>query len=247
MSTTETTINEKPILFSTQMVQAILDGRKTQTRRVMNLNEYDDHYLDGCEAYRYPIDLNELGLECPYGQPGDELWVRETWRPIGWDCENPYYKIEYKTSDEVAIHDQLYPPENPKDLDLHLSLYDELTEKNCPKNEAGNFPTEEIKKRLAWKPSIHMPRGASRIQLTVTDIRVERVKNISFKDAEAEGIKKLAEPDTWKCYGSDCKACSSAIESFHSLWDSINADRGYGWEVNPWCWCVSFEVQNIKQ
>ena len=155
-------------------------------------------------------DLNEeyypgtkLQHVSPYGQPGDQLWVRESWayHPDGKDKE-----ILYRATD---------------------SGWDD--------NNTG----------LRWKPSIHMPRWASRIQLEVTDVRVERVQEISEEDAKAEGI---SDGGCLNCgNSSDPEACGCDYpkpdfrDSFANLWDSINAKRGYSWESNPYVWVVEFE------
>ncbi|MDZ7658058.1 hypothetical protein [Fodinibius sp.] len=256
------TKTEKPILFSTEMVQAILDGRKTVTRRVIKADEkghvcrggtcielHEEYGLvwrpyGGSPLREYP-DPEEY---CPYGYPGQELWVRESWRPIAWDCDRAYWKIQYKTGDEVVFHDQLYPPENPKDQDLHLRLHDELKEKGAPEldREEGGWSTETIKEHLAWKPSIHMPRGASRIQLKVEDIRVERVQDITEGDIEKEGAD-IHWRRNLSYVNVDSHVKPSPTKWFRELWDQINADRGYPWESNPWVWVVEFSIKNIKE
>lgn len=179
-------MSERQIIFSTPMVKAILDGRKTQTRRVVKpqAEKYNSVLLK--PYIIYPCDnIYEFGdfcepIKCPYGQPGDVLWVRETWTEI----EN---RILYKS-------------------DLYNESCGELT--------------------IKWKPSIHMPRKYARIFLEVTNIRVERVQDITNDDAKAEGIIR---PD--ELY----------IAQFPALWNSINDKRGFGWSVNPWVWVVEFK------
>lgn len=187
-------VKERPILFSGEMVRAILDGRKTQTRRVCK-HQWEGSTLLGPEYYEpvvigsdgqerpgreiygaYDLD-GEFGCKCPY-RPGMELWVRETWRPS---------QVEGKAWYAATC---------------------------------GNESHER------WKPSIYMPRWASRIQLRVTDVRVERVQEISEMDALAEGI--------------ELDGNETPFSQFVSLWDSINASRGFGWVVNPWVWVVEF-------
>lgn len=187
---------EKPILFSGEMVRAILDGRKTQTRRVIKpqprfdrmgltdasfVNTYD-------ETWAYPNVCPEKYYKCPYGKPGDLLWVRETWRESEshtWaGCQN-LDAIHYK-----ADHDE-------PDAD------------GC------------------WRPSIHMPRWASRITLEVTNVRVERLQDILVEDSLKEGM--------------DHNPMNCPRMEFAQLWNSINEKRGYGWETNPWVWVVEFE------
>lgn len=207
-----------PILFSTEMVKALLDGRKTQTRRLNGLenqNEnpsrwelagavYDPAWDEGgwksCCDFQ-TLDKSVMSMaECPYGQPGDILWVRETFRPIEQDFGVPRY--EYKASEKINIRDK-------------------------------------------WKPGIHMPKIAARIFLKVTDVRIERLTDISNEDAIAEGIHEY-EDGTYKNYfkkkglrESDGCECWMPIASYQSLWCSINGVES--WDADPWVWVISFE------
>lgn len=184
-------MKERPILFSGEMVRAILDGRKTQTRRVV---KPQPNLLRWCpiQSGRYDGWDDEHGnpYPCPYGVPGDQLWVRET----------------------CLIHCK------PRRLE--------------PKGEVvykADFP-DEATAEPGWNPSIFMPRWASRIQLEITNIRVERVQNISIPDAVAEGIRVITDPE-----------CPEPDERYRVLWDTINAKRGYSWETNPWVWVIEFK------
>lgn len=170
---------ELPILFNTDMVQAILDGRKTVTRR----------------ALKHPFEVHPNGFItkprgnerlCPYEppyQPGDILYVRETWNK----CGNGYrYKADWQKDDIADI--------------------------------------------TKWKPSIHMPKEAARLWLKVTDVRVERLQEITPEDAKKEGTKKQFLP--------------LVVDEFRDIWDSTirksDLDR-YGWDANPWVWVIEFE------
>ena len=208
-------MKERPILFSGAMVRAILDGRKSQTRRVIkdfaikrlsNRHEFatsGPHQLSMKETPGYAyVELDSgalVGLPCPYGQPGDRLWVRETFRVI-----------DGQSQDAIAI-DYRSDPE----------------EKWC---RIGDFLGDGKK----WTPSIHMRREYSRIMLEITNVRVERLQDISNKDCIEEGVADLSIPlrpglSMWRsCYAD--------------LWDSINAARGYGWDVNPWVWVIEFRM-----
>jgi hypothetical protein len=197
-------MKERPIMFSGAMVRSIIDGRKTQTRRVMRIqptvvrhwanvetNGVRWTWPNGDEAtYADRPDViasyteRDFWKHCPYGQPGDRLWVRETWGKLdmGSAC--------HRADDESAT---------PAD---------------------GR-----------WRPSIHMPRWASRLTLEVTDVRVQRLREISEEDARAEGVDAPT-PDMPSLTGRF---------RFECLWDSINGERpGCSWENNPWVWCVSF-------
>jgi len=197
-------MTDRPILFSAEMVRAILDGKKTQTRRKMSVQPWPDalvtveHYhptvIDrhgdmqpGKEIFGAHWDDGECGLRCRYGATGDQLWVRETWAGHAPG-------IDY-AADFAVI---------------------------CPP-QAG-----------PWRPSIHMPRWASRITLRITDIRVERLQDISEDDARAEGCPYPAERA-----GRFVDRDETAKTWFKSLWNSING-RG-AWEENPWVWVVAFE------
>lgn len=188
-------MKKRPILFNGEMVRAILDGRKTQTRRVMKV---PPKMVDGVGIV-YESD------KCPYGQAGDRLWVRETW---GTNPGNEHVK----PSDFVHNGAHIYY----KADDIKM-----------------NWQVER------WRPSIHMPRWASRITLEVTNVRVERVQDISARDIRAEGIDlTISEKNTVHAYH-----VKSYLQShFRRLWDSINAKRGYSWDSNPWVWVVEFKV-----
>lgn len=164
-------MKERPIIFSTPMIQAILEGRKTQTRRVVKYRPYaqDDA----------PVHLHE----CPYGVPGDRLWVREAWG-------QGYFTPPGDDTTEGAIH----------------------------------YRATELDAHVTWKPSIFMPRWASRITLRITKVRVERVQNITGKDAIAEGVE--------------------SVDQYRKLWNSLNAKRDYGWDENPRVWVIEFRRVN---
>lgn len=178
-------MNEKPILFSGEMVRAILDGRKKMTRRVVK-------GLPQITSDR--VDMGKTGGLCfvgghlvnvPY-QAGQRLWVRETWAD--------------PTNNRIAVY-----------------------------RADGATAFQGMK----WKPSIFMPRWACRLELVVTAVRVERLQDISDKDAVKEGCfnqSKLSPKEDYSFRGG-----------FRALWDSLNEKRGYGWDSNPWVWVVEFE------
>lgn len=211
-----TAIKEHPILFSGEMVRAILAGRKTVTRRVVKPQPPDgwspvvEHYCpveisaDGEEApgpLCFGASDEEFGVRCPYGEPGDRLWVREAWRRT---CDTDALGcVQYK-ADGAALH---YLCDNGGEGDP--------TELAGP---AGKLWDEDAAK---WRPSIHMPRWVSRILLEVKSVQVERLQEITEADAEAEGFERR--------------------EHFIRLWDQLNASRGCSWESNPWVWRVEFK------
>ncbi|CNI60558.1 hypothetical protein [Yersinia bercovieri] len=198
-------MNEKPILFNSEMVNAILSGRKTQTRRIMG-NQPAGQDLEAVHV-RHNDDFNfqwygNLGessyFPCPLGKPGDQLWVREAFA-TGLCTEST---LAYR-----ATH-------KPEDL------------------EEGWGET------IKWTPSIHMPRWASRINLLITGVRVERLNDISEQDARAEGVK------AWRGPAEELVGGKLA---FFELWDSIYGQKeGENWQANPWVWVIEFERMEAK-
>jgi hypothetical protein len=208
-------VKERPILFSGEMVRAILDGRKTVTRRVVKFNAAGRLKLPGSHKNWHRDDPDAVKA-CPYGQPGDRLWVRETWAA-------------------AAIYDEMAPKEMPEDA--------------VPWFREGFIPPIDERPNFSrpgrWRPSIHMPRWASRLTLEVTGVRVERLRDIRDDGCEAEGIEILDRGDVsvgaleLKNGG---KRYSTARGLFAGLWDSLNAKRGFGWDKNPWVWVVEFKI-----
>ena len=204
-------MRERPILFSSPMVRAILSGRKTQTRRVVKgqaLDWLNDGFTPGFVAdYQ-----NRL---CPYGQPGDRLWVREAFG-IGYDDGNGGLSaIPWTGSDPQRDGTVVY---------------------------RADFNEEPDEPRRPWKPSIHMPRWASRILLEVTGVRVERLQDISEEDAAAEGIhfdRTVPFNGPWFIEPSDPQGYLLASSCYEALWDQINGPGS--WDANPWVWGVEFK------
>lgn len=200
-----TSIKERPILFSAPMVRAILEGRKSVTRRALKVQPHIDASGNFCVGqYNYGQDLdgtpmtrNFVRSHCPYGQPGERLWVRETFNSSA-DCRPPVA--------EPFIY--------AADL-----------------NSDGR-----TKWAAKWKPSIHMPRVASRILLEITAVRVERLQAISRADIRAEGLEcppELASDDVSPNYRDWYP------KAWRELWESINGTDS--WNANPWVWVVEFK------
>jgi hypothetical protein len=206
-------MTDRPILFRAEMVRAILYGRKTQTRRIMKpqpsfnsggpILDYGGGELDYVEPHWV------FPKTCKYGKPGDTLWVRETWGAV-WPADEPVplkqCEIEYRADLPPGCTDR--PGKWPAD--------------------EGSGP--EVPK---WRFSIHMPRWASRITLRITDIRVERVRDISEEDAIQEGVTPLDYAAHHVAAG-----CGARI-AFEQLWNTINGPGA--WDENPWVWAISFE------
>jgi len=199
-------IKERPILFNGEMVKAILEGRKTQTRRIIKPQPIyfaHDGTLASADAHCHPFYKKQRGIK-QYCEIGDRLWVRESWaidqcgrrvslKKEAWSKGWPIKRLRYCATDEP-------PSRGPKEEPYWWNK----------------------------RPSIHMPRWASRINLEITDIRVERVQDISFEGASAEGTSDSLDP--------------APIRGFKKVWNSINEKRGYGWDANPWTWALTFKV-----
>lgn len=234
---------ERPIIFNGAMIRALLDGTKTQTRRVVKGVDGKNWISIPGTPYGCNIADTEKSLACcPYGVPGDKLWVRESWKPVERESDS-VDGILY------AADGTFIPIENTR----------EASERWVWVNDSPN--------RGKGRPSIHMPRWASRTTLEVTEVRVERVQEISGVDARAEGVlypvKPADEPGQVspmvdvallgraKDWGIlKTRDTPNAREWTHDdlsrlyfsqLWDSINARRpGCSWSDNPWTWAVSF-------
>ncbi|TDX29142.1 hypothetical protein DFO67_108186 [Modicisalibacter xianhensis] len=233
-------MKERPILFAGDMVRAILDGRKTQTRRIMKPQPEptpDDytgpagHWWPSNEVQSMVHVERELqnlgggweglaGTICPYGQPGDRLWVRETW-------QGPLVSEEEMDAD----------PSWAKDM----SRYKDAS--HCVYRASGDScefvdPDGDLVSR--WRPSIHMPRWASRITLEIVSVRVERLQEISVEDARSEGVQAWI--DSFKdgpIYHQNSQLDAYPVTAFSRLWQSINGDGS--WDANPWVWVVEFK------
>jgi len=181
-------VADRPILFSAPMVRALLAGTKTQTRRAVKMDRW--RLADGGEEFAPPT------AACPYGQPGDRLWVREAWArtKVAQDATGAIVVV-YRESDS-------------------------RTDYGGP-----------------WKPSIHMPRAASRITLDITRVRVERLQAISEADAIAEGIVQTY--DGWGLPAGEHYHAADPRQSYFSLWEAINGPGSV--EANPWLWVVEFK------
>ncbi|WP_151832236.1 hypothetical protein [Acinetobacter ursingii] len=207
-------MKERPILFNTEMVKSILEGRKTQTRRILNC----DHPVvtgfvpNGIYGYwkgtaksdaviQQYISTFPFTIKCPFGLVGDRLWVRETFRLFD--------------SDECPHAD--FPCGCPSwGTPLYRASHD------C-------FDGEK------WTPSIHMPRSASRILLEITNIRIERLNDISSDDAKAEGFDYSTHPSS-----IEMGYAIGAKTNFRFTWEQIYGQNA--WNKNPWVWVVEFRL-----
>jgi len=198
-------IRERPILFNGAMVRAILEGRKTVTRRAVKGMALD--WLDE-DMFTAEYVAEHSGL-CPFGEPGDRLWVRETFAALSAGEYEPV-KPRYGYGQEIrfAATDPL------SDCDVGVRGY-------------------------AWRPSIHMPRWACRILLEVTDVRVERLQDITYEQAAAEGIQR--DHRMWFATDEGGKAFQHPEHAFAELWRKTGGD----WHANPWVWVVEFKRMEV--
>ncbi len=213
--TTERAVKERPIIFTGEMVRAILEGKKTQTRRIVKLpkrstDEWSDFELDDHDLPM--VIASNTGcfshIGCPYGMPGDRLYVREAFETKGYGAWElgigmPEFEVRYPANGEAAY-------------------FIEGTD------DRGKYALRRWKRR----PSIHMPKFLSRIKLELVSVRVERVQEITGEDILSEGV----EP-----YPLEIMRPLRSDLEFAELWDRINKGRGYGWDVNPWCWVLTFK------
>lgn len=255
-------MKERPILFSGDMVRAILEGRKTQTRRVVK--PQPKVVTKSRLGWRREHGLK---MPCPYGQPGDAEWQSGQPTEDGWYYIRDFLHegaggdnraIWYNAKDEVWGWDQDDDPEGMyadgfqwsgwkrpgdrlwvRETWSHDGPDLETVRARCEDMLVGGITygpyyraTESAPDTLTWKPSIHMPRWACRLLLDVKAVRVERLQDITQADAIAEGCP--ADPSPGR----------SASVVFHDLWDSLNEKRGYGWDTNPWVWVIEFGVDD---
>jgi hypothetical protein len=204
-------MKERPILFNGPMVRALLDGSKTQTRRLVNpapemVTDIGMKPWSGDPAALMNL-LTQAGRRCPYGQPGDRLWVRESWHQRGKWRLPAFPEADWDDAYWAGTTDVLYAAD-------------------AARPERG------------WRgrPSIHMPRWASRILLEITGVRVERLQDISEADARAEGVTIEDRHMRGYCAG---EFLPPSIRAYSDLWKSING--GGSWDANPWVWAVEFQ------
>ena len=231
----------KPILFSAPMVIALLDGRKTKTRRVIKFPEgMTGHYAScGDRDYLY----YPCGIMRPKYQVGDVLWVRETWRVGAWNENDGSICVDYK-AENLAKPDWI-PLENEELFErLWIQSTNEAMAAGVKHDEEGQYHWKRGDSPCRWRPSIFMPKEATRIFLRVTSVHAERVQDITVEDAIAEGIEcdnAINNPDPQTHEGIRSWNLQYAQFLFKELWDHINQKRGYGWNRNPWVFVYGFE------
>lgn len=224
----ETAIRERPILFSGPMVRAILSGVKTMTRRAMKPQPPKWCTEFGFTAFTPPGSISGRGywkgvpgeegpgekfFRCPYGARLQKLCGSRLWVREAW---SPWADEETR----LAVRDERPCVYRADYRDGALSV-----------EMGGDYK---------WRPSIHMPRSASRLTLEITAVRVERIQDITLGDCHAEGFPYG--PDDKGAYlGSDRR-----LPLFRAAWDAMNGKRGFGWNENPWVWVLEFKMIEVK-
>lgn len=211
-------MKERPILFSAPMVRALLDGSKTQTRRPITGPRYGlkvnkhpaepsilaDRVEEGPEGFMFRGGVLQVGpIACPYGKPGERLWVREAWADLEQLSDGNYQRQAIYRADDI----EQYGDEDE--------------------------PVNVTAPGMRWRPSIHMPRWASRILLEIVSVRVERLQAISDADAIAEGCSGYR-PDDDPFHDVEPR------DEYRELWEQINGAGS--WDANPWVWVVEFRL-----
>ncbi|HCM1966618.1 TPA: hypothetical protein N3A41_001062 [Salmonella enterica subsp. houtenae serovar 41:z29:-] len=239
-------MKERGMIFNGEMVRAILDGRKTQTRRIMKVqpsdgfhpthNGYDldlnahwytpgvvdkNGYLQPAKKDVFGVADENEGYTCPFGAVGDRIWVRETY-------QGPLFDYEHMES---------YLEDSSKFEKPEFCVY------RADGKPAPEFYDADDNLHCGWSPSIHMPRWASRILLEITSVRVERLNSISEQDALSEGIdrERLGESqDNYDCIADhNMTGRPTATGAFKYLWESIYGEEN--WQANPWVWVIEFK------
>ncbi|HAF4754054.1 TPA: morphogenetic protein [Salmonella enterica] len=205
-------MKERGMIFNGEMVRAILDGRKTQTRRIVSERHLNLIDLGSQIGECYPL---ECGIDhansqsyyrehCPFGKPGDRIWVRETY-------QGPLFDYEHMES---------YLEDSSKFEKPDFCVY------RADGKPAPEFYDADDNLHCGWRPSIHMPRWASRLLLEIASVRVERLRSMSQDDARAEGVIAASGP-------------MEAGLAFRELWESIYGEES--WKANPWVWVIEFK------
>jgi len=219
-----TEVKERPLAFTSEMVRAILDGQKTQTRRTLKWQPLDiikGKVIDGAQTW-VTLDTRDPNhgsiIKCRHGEIGDHLWVKETWCPVHDSEFGEEDWVDYRATPRYANPGVSHP--------------------------AGWENAPDDPEALKWRSSRFMPRWASRILLEITDVRVERLQEISQQDINAEGLWNYSEEYREEiCVWRDCKEAieRTRIKYFIELWDGINAKGGHPWASNSWVWVIEFK------
>ncbi|QAV46700.1 hypothetical protein [Pantoea agglomerans] len=257
-------MRERPIIFNADMVRAVLDGRKTQTRRIVNgvPSSHDFHGWvlsststkdegKACWAIgKSPLLNQPIRVRCPFGEVGDRLWVKETWSVVSHAFDDDGLMIDYVPDRPAkAVHEKPFGRGYYSGHAIYAA--------------DGGFTWGDddgcVDGRSCWKPSIHMPRWASRITLEITGVRVERLNSINEHDAIAEGLAEISKDGRTYKYGVPDRDGYPGtddfgwpwhewerypISAYSKLWKSIYGDES--WQANPWVWVIEFKRVEVE-
>lgn len=238
-------MNERPIIFSGESVRAILEGRKTQTRRVVkNVTGDSIFWKDGrsfplptCDRVRETHWDNGCGvILCPYGRPGDRLWVREAWQLFRDRTPEQQAKIAawFAKGDHSNFMNEIEEWSPMPDGQI----------KYCYAADFGDWAYDVDSDMKPWKSSIFMPRAVSRLTLEITTVRVERLQDITEADARAEGV---GDEEMVNRVDTDILPTAAMLHEpfendrvwFAHAWNEINGKK-YSWQSNPWVWVIEW-------
>lgn len=226
------TRKQTPLLLRPELVKKVLDGTKTMTRRPLREQPTKADWGQGFFVAGH--GYWNLPDNCPYGQPGDLLWVRETWRVGAWDHEDGTIAVDYK-ADNFSRREWLTVPGEPDEMFERLWLQscddaDKAGREIHPDvSSDGGYRWNPGESPCRWRPSIHMPKWACRLWLEITEVRVERIQDLSTADVQREGytpFPKEPSPTGW------------LKKDFALSW---NATYPGSWDRNDWVWCISFK------
>ena len=240
-------VRERGIGFIAEMRRAVRNGTKTQTRRVIKLVGDDDAMIflnhgSGWWPYRSDDGESELKTvirhgktyldEIPYRSPyevGDRLWVKETWRIHAWNEDEGTIRVQYR--DDGALSDWIRISDEERFQRYWVQSMDDAVKAGLTRDSGGLYHWNDGKSPCRWRSSRFMPKALARTWLEVTAVRAQQLQEISIDDIYAEGCPPMSSDED----------ASELYEWFSDLWDSLNAKRGYGWEVNPGVWAYTFK------
>lgn len=240
-------MRERGMIFNAEMVRALLDSRKTQTRRVLTPRQLGLIELAAIAGECYPLESGQQHANsqsyyrehCPFGAVGDRLWVRETWAVVSHAFDDDGLMVGYVPDrPSKAVHEKAFGRGYYSGHTIYAA--------------DGGFTWGDddgcVDGRSYWKPSIHMPRWASRITLEITNVGVQRLQAVSQGDAMREGLIRLPASGRYCLNEGDQYfggASRDAREVFSWLWSSIYGDES--WQANPWVWVVEFKRVEDEQ
>lgn len=216
-----------PILMSTPLVFSTIDGLKTETRRIVKPRHLQNDNVDLAK--------------CPYGQPGDILWVREAWKPIGWDFEDGIVRVKFK--DGTTTMEVPFSEDNDLLGDRTLNFMIKCSERmhnkgveydNGEDEDSCSWSSDLIDRSTGWRPSIHMPKNFARIWLEVTDVKLQRLQDITEEEAKAEGVKK------GRLIPHGRIGETSYTEGFYITWLNLHGSSSV--IENPLVWAITYKV-----